>query len=84
MENHIEKVKRFGEFGMGKKPAVKLEFGEVRVRFWEGSHGESEVLKDLSCCWEVEGWRLKRKNKKKKVEIERGMLCFCLKKENVC
>lgn len=57
LENHIEKVKRFGEFGMGKKPAAKLEFGEVRVLFCEGSHGESEVLKDLSCCCccEVEG-----------------------------
>lgn len=56
-ENQIEKVKRFWEFGMGKKPAVKLVFGEIKVLFCEGSHGEFEMLKDVifCCCWEIEG-----------------------------
>lgn len=54
--NQIEKVNWFGEFGIGKKPAEKFLFGEVNVLFCEGSHGEFEMLKDVSfCCWENEG-----------------------------
>jgi prepilin-type processing-associated H-X9-DG protein len=50
----IEKVKRFCEFGIGKKPALKLEFGEINVLFCDGSHGEFEILNDFSVCWEIE------------------------------
>lgn len=46
--NQIEKVKRFCEFGIGKKPAEKFVFGEVSVMFCEGSHGEFEMLNDVS------------------------------------
>ena len=53
--NQIEKVKRFFEFGIGKKPAEKFLFDEVSVLFCEGSHGEFEMLKDVSFCWENEG-----------------------------
>lgn len=54
----------------GKKPAVKLEFGERRVLFCEGSHGESEMLKDESCwfCWALERNSNKKRWKKKKMQ----------------
>lgn len=55
LEYQMEKVKRFEEFGRGKKPAVKFLFGERRVLFCAGSHGECEMLKDVNCCWETEG-----------------------------
>lgn len=75
LENQIEKVKRFGEFGMGKKPALKLEFGERRVLFCEGSHEEWEMLKDVSCCcWEHEGWKRRGRMEKKKMGVQRAMV----------
>lgn len=49
LEYQMEKVKRFGELGRGKKPAVKFLLGETRVLFCVGSHGEYEMLKDVSC-----------------------------------
>lgn len=55
----MEKVKRSGELGRRKKPAVKFLLGERRVMFCVGSHGEYEMLKDVRCwdvrCWESEG-----------------------------
>lgn len=72
--NQIEKVNWFGEFGIGKKPAEKFLFDEVSVLFCEGSHGEFEMLKDVS--WENEGGGFVRKNKRRK-KIERCMI-LCL------
>lgn len=54
LENQTEKLKRFRELGIGKKPALKFEFGDMRVLFCDGSHGESEILKEV-ICWEIEG-----------------------------
>lgn len=38
-------MKRLVELSLGEgwNPATKVEFGERRVRFWEGCHGESEM-----------------------------------------
>jgi hypothetical protein len=42
----MEKMKRFGDVGEGRKPAVKVELGERRVRFLDGFHGDSAMEKD--------------------------------------
>lgn len=55
--------------GISLKPAAKTELGERRVRFWVGSHGEFELLKEervSGCCWAEDGGRFERRMEKRK------------------
>jgi hypothetical protein len=73
--NQIEKVKRFGEVGMGWKPAAKVELGEMRVWLRVGCQGEREMLKEeMVAAEEVEGVeRKRRREREKENEGERDM-----------
>ena len=68
-EYQIEKMKRFGEVGDGRKPAVKVELGERRVRFLDGFHGDSAMEKE-DIDWanedeDVKKWIMKKKIKRR-------------------
>lgn len=73
-----EKTKRLRRLSAGRKPAAKVELGEMRIWFWVGVHGEFEEENEeifFGCCWDEVNSGLKRKirkKKKKKIEKEEG------------
>jgi hypothetical protein len=67
----IEKVKRVGEVGRGRKPAAKVELGEMRVWLRVGCQGEREMLKEEMVVAAEEGEGVERREVRKR-RRERG------------
>lgn len=49
-----------------------MEFGEIRIWFWVGSHGDSEAENDeifFGGTWDEEKWRNERYTRKKEQRL---------------